>query len=62
MVSNKYVIGVIVYLALIIAFGYGWVMNIVHLIGLNFDDNTGMFVARCIGIVVAPLGAILGYC
>lgn len=38
----------------------GWVLNIIALLGTG-ADITAMFVLRCIGIFVAPLGAILGW-
>lgn len=37
----------------------GWVANIVKLV--NADVFSGMEVARVIGILFAPLGAILGF-
>ena len=39
----------------------GWIANIVKLVGMNFDSVTGMLIARAAGIVVAPLGAVLGF-
>lgn len=36
----------------------GWVMNIIKLIGV---DAVGMGIARGIGIIFPPLGAILGW-
>jgi len=42
-------------------FVVGWIMNIVKIVDSGFDVITGMFVARCIGVFVAPLGAVLGY-
>lgn len=47
-------------LLVIVAGAIGWVLNIVKLIG-TADVITGMFVARCIGIFVPPLGAVLGW-
>lgn len=43
---------------------FGWVMNIVALVALVSSDagSTGMLIARCLGVVFAPLGAVLGYC
>lgn len=39
----------------------GYVINIVKFV-VNLDGGvTAMFIARCVGFVVAPLGAILGY-
>ena len=39
----------------------GWIMNIVTIAHANFNEITGMFILRIIGIFVAPLGAVLGY-
>jgi len=49
-------------LVLIFAGGFvGWVWNIVKIIAVVNDPITGMFVFRCVGVVFAPLGAVLGY-
>ena len=39
----------------------GWIANIVKIVGVFDLPVTGMFIARCIGVFVAPLGAVLGY-
>lgn len=39
----------------------GWCMNICALYGSVEEPLTVMFVARCVGVLVAPLGALLGY-
>ncbi len=39
----------------------GWIANVVKIVGSSFDPITGLVVARCIGVVVGPLGAVLGY-
>lgn len=39
----------------------GWVMNIISVIHTVSDPITGMFILRCLGIIFAPLGAILGW-
>lgn len=41
------------------AFAYGWIANIYHLV--TAEALAGMEVARAIGIFVAPFGAVLGY-
>ncbi len=47
---------------LLVLFGsVGWVWNIVKIVQSGFDVITGMFIARCIGVFVAPLGAVLGF-
>jgi hypothetical protein len=38
----------------------GWVMNIVN-IALHHEVVNGMFILRCIGILFAPMGSILGF-
>lgn len=40
-------------------FGWGW--NIVKIVQSGHDVAIGMFVARCIGVFVAPIGSLLGY-
>ena len=37
----------------------GWVMNIIQL--SQYDHFTGMVMVRAVGVLVAPLGAILGW-
>jgi hypothetical protein len=39
----------------------GWVANIVKLAGCSFDPLTGIVIIRAIGVVVAPLGAVMGF-
>lgn len=56
------VIGVIFLIAIVIAGFAGWVLNIVKLADMDFAHITGMIVLRAIGILMAPLGAVLGYC
>ncbi|MBK5204343.1 MAG: hypothetical protein JJD98_02730 [Polaromonas sp.] len=45
----------------VLAAGYGWVLNIVKLIGLLDGGVTAWMIARAVGVFAAPLGAILGY-
>lgn len=40
----------------------GWVANVVKLCHSDFAHVTGMLVIRAIGIFVAPLGSVLGFC
>eukprot|EP00873_Tetraselmis_striata_P020737 jgi/Tetstr1/441001/TSEL_029269.t1 len=39
----------------------GWIMNIVKIVGSVADPITGLLILRCIGVVLAPLGAVLGW-
>ena len=39
----------------------GWVANIVKVLAGLSEPLTGLFALRLVGIVAAPLGAILGY-
>lgn len=48
-------------LALLGAAFIGWIMNIVTIFHTAGDPITGMFIVRCIGIIVGPIGAILGW-
>jgi hypothetical protein len=38
----------------------GWVLNLIALVGMLDGGITAMFVARLVGVFVAPLGSILG--
>jgi prepilin-type N-terminal cleavage/methylation domain-containing protein len=49
------------YVVLLLFGGIGWICNIVKIVQNGFDVITGMFIARCIGVFVAPLGAVLGF-
>ena len=60
-IGNAWVV-VLVYLAIVIVAGYGWIENILKIVHSDFSPINGMLVARCIGVFVAPLGAVLGYC
>lgn len=40
---------------------FGWLLNVMTVIQTVDMSITGMFILRCVGIFVAPLGAILGY-
>lgn len=51
----------VVWLIVALAGVGGWIANIVKLAGMDFTTVTGMLVLRAIGIIAAPLGAILGY-
>jgi len=40
---------------------WGWVWNIIKIVESGFDIITGMFIVRCIGVFIAPLGAVIGF-
>lgn len=41
---------------------FGWFLNIMEFVGMIGDNEvTTMFIARIIGILVVPFGAVLGY-
>ena len=51
------------YLAAVVIFmlmAVTWIANIVKLVGMLDGEITAMFIARCVGVFVVPLGAILG--
>ena len=45
----------------IVVAAVGWILNIMNIAASTGDPVTGMFVLRCVGIFLAPLGAVLGY-
>lgn len=48
-------------IVLLMAFFWEWVANIVALASLDFKQPCRAEALRGIGIVVAPMGAVLGY-
>ena len=54
--------GALAFILVWLAGFYGWVANIVKLFAINFHDPIStILVLRCLGIVLAPLGALLGF-
>ena len=49
------------FFVIIPAAAWGWVWNIVKLVGMTLDPITGMLIVRVIGIFIPPLGAVVGY-
>lgn len=53
---------VLVWIALIPAILIGWVVNIIKLVSTVPHETTMVvFVLRAVGVVLAPLGAVMGY-
>ncbi|TFG99692.1 hypothetical protein E4H12_01975 [Candidatus Thorarchaeota archaeon] len=51
----------LIMLTVYLATAIGWVWNIVKIVAAMSDPLAGMFILRCVGILVFPLGAVLGY-
>lgn len=51
----------VVYGSLFVAGVIGWVLNIIDIVGSDFSAVDGILILRIIGVIVAPLGAVLGY-
>ena len=52
--------GVVVCVGIIITSVVGLIINLVAIINTVDLPITGMFILRCVGVFVAPLGVILG--
>lgn len=50
------------YIAIVSVMAWGWIANIVKLVGIVDHGVTTMFIVRVVGIFVAPVGVILGFC
>ena len=50
--------GIVAFVAMVIIVG-GYIMNIVQLVQNHYSD--GMVIAKVVGILIAPLGVILGW-
>ena len=44
-----------------LAIAVGWIMNIVHLVGMTNILATGEGIVRVVGIFIPPLGAFMGF-
>lgn len=53
--------GIVALIALMLLAAGGWIANVVKFVGLLGGDVTAMFIARIVGVFVAPLGSILGF-
>jgi hypothetical protein len=49
------------YFLVLILIGIGWVMNVISIVNTISDPISGMFVLRCVGIPIVPLGGVLGW-
>jgi dolichyl-phosphate-mannose--protein O-mannosyl transferase len=56
----RFLSGITVLLAIGIAV-WGWVWNIVKIFEIASDPITGMFLLRLAGLVLVPVGIILGF-
>lgn len=52
---------ILFWFGLIGAAAFGWISNVVKLFGAATEPLTAMFIIRCLGVPVAPLGVVLGY-
>lgn len=52
---------VIVWAAVVIFIATGWVMNVISIFHTAEATFTGIFILRCIGVFVFPVGGILGW-
>lgn len=53
----------LIVLAIVVAWAvaiFGWVLNIIDIFDTLGGEITALFVARLIGVPVAPLGSLLG--
>ena len=51
----------LVVIAVLLAALYGYIANVISWFGMLDGPLSAMFIARIVGFLLAPLGAILGY-
>lgn len=52
----------VLWVGVLVAGAIGWIMNVVALVKMLGDPTvTPMFLARIAGVVIVPLGAVLGW-
>ncbi|GEM_PF-7016361 len=59
--STGYLIGCALLIAFSVGAFAGWIWNVVKVVQTIADPLTGLFILRCVGILVPPLGAVLGF-
>jgi len=62
-VKNAPVLFIMAYVLIVVLGIIGYIANIVKLVGVLGDATvvTTMFIARCVGVIIPFLGAVLGY-
>jgi integral membrane sensor domain MASE1 len=58
------IFGLITVVALLIAAVMGWVLNVIKIVESASAENleiSTLFIVRCVGVIAAPLGAIVGW-
>lgn len=55
------IVAILAWVTFFCAFIYGYVCNVIAIFDTLNSPVTGLFIARCVGVLAAPLGAILGY-
>ena len=51
----------VIFILLWLAAAGGWIANLVKIFVSAGDPITGFFIVRCIGVIAAPVGVVLGY-
>jgi len=59
--QKGFTIAEILVMLVILVGGSGWIWNIVKIFHSNFHDITGTLALRLFGILVVPLGAVMGF-
>lgn len=54
-------VGIVAIVSAVVMLAIGWFMNIGCIVSTMDGPVTGMFILRCIGIFVAPVGGVLGW-
>lgn len=55
------IIGVLLWLAIVVGMGYGWVLNIIWIVDQQVWIWSGESILSIAGVLVVPLGALMGY-
>lgn len=60
--SNSFGTGmVLLWASLVIAVGWGWILNVIALTNVVFTGHEVEAILRIVGVVVVPLGAVMGW-
>lgn len=61
-VTKNISVGSIIMLILFVLAGIlGWFLNVINLVGMTYHGHELLLVIRVAGIIIPPLGAVVGY-
>lgn len=55
------IFGYLTFVSLWIGIVIGWILNVIQILGMLDTTATGLLVMKAVGVILVPLGGILGW-